>query len=43
ITINKWEELLIDEEFEEEQNDLDIADIDFLDSEMHLAENQAAK
>ncbi|CAG8636957.1 15550_t:CDS:2, partial [Dentiscutata heterogama] len=44
--ISKFEclkELLIDEEFEEEQDDLDIADIDFLDSETHFAENQAAK
>ncbi|CAG8627168.1 760_t:CDS:2, partial [Dentiscutata heterogama] len=43
VAINKWEELLIDEEFEEEQDDLDIANINFLDSETHLAENQAAK
>ncbi|CAG8659809.1 9138_t:CDS:2, partial [Gigaspora rosea] len=40
--INKWEELLIDEEFEEEMDDLDT-EIEFLDLEMHPAENQAAK
>ncbi|CAG8574333.1 11025_t:CDS:2, partial [Dentiscutata erythropus] len=40
--INKWEELLIDEEFEEETDDLDI-EIDFFDFETHPAENQAAK
>ncbi|CAG8476668.1 23079_t:CDS:2, partial [Dentiscutata erythropus] len=43
VAINEWEELLIDEKFEEEQDDLDIANIDFLDSETHPAENQAAK
>ncbi|CAG8712185.1 17529_t:CDS:2, partial [Dentiscutata erythropus] len=43
-TINKWKELLIDEELEE-QNDLDDNEIDFLniDIETHLAENQTAK
>ncbi|CAG8730935.1 16325_t:CDS:2, partial [Racocetra fulgida] len=39
--INEWEELLIDEEFEEDPDDLDNADIDFLDLEIHPAENQA--
>ncbi|CAG8693213.1 35929_t:CDS:2 [Gigaspora margarita] len=34
VAISEWEELLIDEEFEEEQDDLDIT---------HPAENQAAK
>ncbi|CAG8482465.1 6553_t:CDS:2 [Dentiscutata erythropus] len=41
--INEWEELLIDEEFEEDPDDLDNADMDFLDLEIHPAENQAAK
>ncbi|CAG8787305.1 22614_t:CDS:1, partial [Gigaspora rosea] len=41
--INEWEELLIEEEFEEEQDDLDDAEIDFLNSDTHPAENQAAK
>ncbi|CAG8662022.1 13688_t:CDS:2, partial [Racocetra persica] len=39
------EELLIDEELKEEWNDLDDTkiDIDFLDSEIHTAKNQATK
>ncbi|CAG8629773.1 11414_t:CDS:2 [Dentiscutata heterogama] len=41
--INKEITSEIDWNFEEEQDDLDIADIDFLDSEMHPAENQATK
>ncbi|CAG8762901.1 13449_t:CDS:1, partial [Gigaspora rosea] len=36
------EELLIDEEFEEEMNNLDT-EIEFLDLEIHSTENQAAK
>ncbi|CAG8620501.1 8683_t:CDS:2, partial [Scutellospora calospora] len=40
---NNDEELLIDEEFEEEQDDLDNVTIDFLNLETHSAENQAAK
>ncbi|CAG8440629.1 13253_t:CDS:2, partial [Cetraspora pellucida] len=36
------EELLIDEEFEEDSDNLDNADIDFLDLEIHPTENQAA-
>ncbi|CAG8776115.1 15087_t:CDS:2, partial [Gigaspora margarita] len=43
IIIDRWEELLIEEEFEEEQNDFDEVDIDFLSSEIHPAKNQAAK
>ncbi|CAG8744591.1 8534_t:CDS:2, partial [Gigaspora rosea] len=42
VAISECEESLIDKEFEEEQDDLDIADIDFLDLETHPAENQAA-
>ncbi|CAG8652150.1 40738_t:CDS:2 [Gigaspora margarita] len=37
-----WD-LLIEEEFEEEQDDFDEVDIDFLSSEIHSAENQAVK
>ncbi|CAG8740384.1 4594_t:CDS:2 [Dentiscutata erythropus] len=37
--INKCEEQLIKEEFEEEQNNLDNADTDFFNSEIHLAKN----
>ncbi|CAG8535493.1 15363_t:CDS:2, partial [Dentiscutata heterogama] len=37
------EELLIDKEFEEDPDDLDNADMDFLDLEIYPAENQAAK
>ncbi|CAG8749882.1 8181_t:CDS:2 [Dentiscutata erythropus] len=36
------EELLIKEEFEEEQDNLDDADTNFFNSEIHPAENQAA-
>ncbi|CAG8625360.1 3236_t:CDS:2, partial [Dentiscutata heterogama] len=43
LVINKWEELLINEELEEECDDLDNTKIDFLDTEIHLAENQTAK
>ncbi|CAG8669226.1 1320_t:CDS:2, partial [Gigaspora rosea] len=43
LVINEWEELLIDEELEEERDDLDDTEMDFLDTEIHPAENQAAK
>ncbi|CAG8592318.1 14687_t:CDS:2, partial [Gigaspora rosea] len=39
--INEWKELLIDEEFEEETDNLDT-EIEFLDLETHPAKNQAA-
>ncbi|CAG8593605.1 13704_t:CDS:2 [Racocetra fulgida] len=42
VVINEWEELLTEEEFEE-QDDFDNVDTDFLNSEIHPAENQAAK
>ncbi|CAG8733548.1 26248_t:CDS:2, partial [Gigaspora rosea] len=41
VVINGWEELLIEKKFKEEQDDLDNVDIDFLNSEIHPAENQA--
>ncbi|CAG8582347.1 32089_t:CDS:2, partial [Racocetra persica] len=45
VVLNEWEELLIDKELEEEWDDLDDTnmDIDFLNSEIHSAEDQAAK
>ncbi|CAG8832195.1 27134_t:CDS:2, partial [Gigaspora margarita] len=45
VTINEWEELLINEEPEEEQDNLDEDEIDFLniDIETHPAENQTVK
>ncbi|CAG8799497.1 45716_t:CDS:2, partial [Gigaspora margarita] len=43
VIIDGWEELLIEEEFEEEQDGFDEVDINFLSLEIHPAKNQTAK
>ncbi|CAG8831081.1 45292_t:CDS:1, partial [Gigaspora margarita] len=43
IVINRWEELLIEKEFKEEQDNFDDIDIDFLNLEIHPAKNQVVK